>query len=488
MGNFSILRPLNQQFIQYPYWIAQDSQFSYEEKGLLTNLLIFKDSFHKSALARFASNGKRSIERAWKGLIAKGILIAQRFKSNNRFDWSYTVNLEKISRIPKVDYAEIALRHGVSEAVARAILEETLPMPPFSASQSEIRVVKTQKGAISKPVLEIEPMPIPVMEIAKPVLEIEPMPISVMEIAKPVLEIEEMPIPVLEVAKQVLEIEKMPIPEIEPSPTLQTPTMGLAEMWIPIMDMDWMSNPFWFESASPLLPAIEIEKPVMVEAKSPISERVNLVWIEKTPLITMETAKPTLATEKMPIIHSATTPQSNAIPSQTASERHEQYALRLLQDTKLIDYLRLESPHFEVKPEILVAFQKRLEMNEIQHPTYEKYAQHFRNWLPDFLKYQQKGHSFQSVKKNWDAENPEKEEKCGSNKAFNILRKKLQNPQSDYMTYQSWVIELSEMTENLSSADIAYKKELLETQKAGKLKERYEHFKAKNAAAPVRGR
>jgi hypothetical protein len=304
------------------------------------------------------------------------------------------------------------------------------------------------------------------------------MPISVLEIEKLVLEIE----------KPVLEIEKRPIPEIEPSPTLQTPTMGLAEMWIPIMDLDWMSNPFWFESASPFLPAIEIEKPVMVEAKSPISERENLVWIEKTPLIAMEAAKPTLATERMPIIHSATTTQSNGIPSQTASERHERYAALLLQDQKLIDYLRLESPHFEVKPEILVAFQKRLEMNEIQHPTYEKYAQHFRNWLPDFLKYQQKGHSFQSVKKNRNSENPETDEKCGSNKAFNILRKKLQNPQSDYMTYQSWVLELSEMTENLSSADISYKKELLETQKAGKLKERYEHFKAKNAAAPVRSR
>jgi hypothetical protein len=63
MSNFSILRPVNQQFIQYPYWIAQDNQFSFEEKGLLTNLLSFKDSFHKSALSRFASNGKRSIER-----------------------------------------------------------------------------------------------------------------------------------------------------------------------------------------------------------------------------------------------------------------------------------------------------------------------------------------------------------------------------------------------------------------------------------------
>jgi hypothetical protein len=406
MSNLNILRPVNQQFIQYPYWIAQDNQFSFEEKGLLTNLLSFKDSFHKSALARFASNGKRSIERAWKGLIAKGILIAQRFKSNNRFDWSYTVNLEKISRIPTVDYTEIALRHGVSEAVARAILEETLPMPPFSASQSEI--------------------------------------------------------PVLEVAKHVLEIEPMPIPEIEPSPTLQTPTMDWAETWIPITDLDWMSTPFGFES----LPAMEIGKPVMVEAKMPISERENLGWIEKTPLIAIE----------------------NAIPSQTASERHEQYAARLLQDTKLTDYLRLESPHFEVKPEMLVAFQKRLEMNEIQHPNYEKYAQHFRNWLPEFLKYQQRSHLFQSVKKNRDSENTEKDEKCGSNKAFNILRKKLQNPQSDYMTYQSWVLELSEMTENLSSADIAYKKELLETQKAGKLKERYEHFKAKNAAAPVRSR
>jgi hypothetical protein len=411
MSNFNILRPVNQQFIQYPYWIAQDNQFSFEEKGLLTNLLSFKDSFHKSALARFASNGKRSIERAWKGLIAKGILIAQRFKSNNRFDWSYTVNLEKISRIPTVDCAEIALRHGVSEAVARAILEETLPIPSFSASQSEIRVMETPKGAISK---------------------------------------------------TVLEIEKMPIPEIEPSPTLQTLTMDWAETWIPITDMDWMSTPFGFES----LPTMEIGKPVMVEGKMPISEPENLVVIEKTPLIAIE----------------------NAISSQTASERHESYAALLLQDKKLTDYLRLESPHFEVKREILFAFHKRLEMNEIQHPNYEKYAQHFRNWLPEFLKYQQKGNSFQSVKKNRDAENTEKDEKCGSNKAFNILRKKLQNPQSDYMTYQSWVLELAEMTENLSPADLSYKKELLETQKAGKLKERYEHFKAKNAAAPVRSR
>jgi hypothetical protein len=108
--------------------------------------------------------------------------------------------------------------------------------------------------------------------------------------------------------------------------------------------------------------------------------------------------------------------------------------------------------------------------------------------LPDFLNYQQRGNQFKSVKKNMNSENPETEEKCGSNKAFNILRKKLQNPQSDYMTYQSWVLELSEMTENLSSADRSYKKELLETQKAGKLKERYEHFKAQNAAAPVRSR
>jgi hypothetical protein len=134
MSNFSILRPVNQQLIQYPYWIAQDNQFSFEEKGLLTNLLSFKDSFHKSALARFASNGKRSLDRAWKGLIAKGILIAQRFKANNHFDWSYTVNLEqleKIARIPTVNYAEIALRHGVSEAVARAILERMgLPRRP----------------------------------------------------------------------------------------------------------------------------------------------------------------------------------------------------------------------------------------------------------------------------------------------------------------------------------------------------------------------
>jgi hypothetical protein len=37
MSNFSILRPVNQQFIQYPYWIAQDNQFSDEEKGFLNH-------------------------------------------------------------------------------------------------------------------------------------------------------------------------------------------------------------------------------------------------------------------------------------------------------------------------------------------------------------------------------------------------------------------------------------------------------------------
>jgi hypothetical protein len=49
------------------------------------------------------------------------------------------------------------------------------------------------------------------------------------------------------------------------------------------------------------------------------------------------------------------------------------------------------------------------------------------------------------------------------------------------MTYQSWVIELSQITENLSPADLEYQKELLATQKAGKLRDRYETFKAKTA-------
>jgi hypothetical protein len=99
MSNFSILRPVNQQFIQYPYWIAQDSQFSYEEKGLLTTLLSFKDSFHKSALARFANNGKRSIERAWKGLIAKGILIFRHERKRRReMRLFFLIFLQKIKK------------------------------------------------------------------------------------------------------------------------------------------------------------------------------------------------------------------------------------------------------------------------------------------------------------------------------------------------------------------------------------------------------
>ncbi|MEN9610828.1 MAG: hypothetical protein RLZZ628_1642 [Bacteroidota bacterium] len=422
MSNFSILRPLNQQFIQYPYWIAQDNQFSYEEKGLLTNLLSFKDSFHKSALARFANNGKRSMERAWKGLIAKGILIAQRFKVNNRFDWSYTVNLEKIARTPKVDYAEIALRHGVSEEVARAITEEAFSMTQASASKLEISVVEIEK-----------------IEREKNLLEIEETPIGVIEVSQPVVETEEMPIRVIELSKNVLEKEEMPIPVVEMRPIVQTLPMDL---WIPTMEMDAFCNPHFFE------------KPTISEEKQPIIP-----------------SKPTSTPKTEPIVRPKT-----ALP---APEMHSQYATILLQDKKLRNYLQIESPHFEVKPEMIVAFHKRLEMNELQHPNYEKYAQHFRNWLPEFLKYQQMGNQFQSAKKNIRPEKTEKEEKCGTNKAFNILRKKLQNPQSDYMTYQSWVIELSEITENLSDADLAYQKELLATQKAGKLRERYEAFKAK---------
>jgi hypothetical protein len=419
MSNFSILRPLNQQFIQYPYWIAQDNQFSFEEKGLLTNLLSFKDEFHKSTLVHFASNGKRSIDRAWKGLVAKGILIAQRFKINNRFDWSYTVNLEKISRIPKGDYAEIALRYGVSEEIARAITEEALSMAQPSASKPEIRAMETENAEIEKPVFEIAETPIPILEVSKPVVETA-----------------EMPIPVMEVR-----------------PILKTHTLDLVEMCIPITDMDLLFNPPFFE--------IEGVKPTISEEKQPI-----------LPLKSIATPKTEITVLPKLVI--------------TARETHQQYAESLLQDKKLTDYLRIESPHFDVKPEIIVAFHKRLEMSEIEHPNYEKYAQHFRNWLPDFLKYQQMGNQFKSAKQPIRAENTDKEEKCGTNKAFNILRKKLQNPQSDYMTYQSWVIELSAITENLSAADFAYQTELLATHKAGKLKERYEVFKAK--AAPVRNR
>ncbi len=131
MSNLTINRPVNQQFVQYPHWIAQAKEFSFSEKGLLNTILSFDGYLSKASLSNYGSDGKRAIDTAWKGLIQKGILIAKSFKSaDNRFAWSYTVNLEKAAILSPqktvINYAEIAHKYGVSEEVARAITEEAI--------------------------------------------------------------------------------------------------------------------------------------------------------------------------------------------------------------------------------------------------------------------------------------------------------------------------------------------------------------------------
>jgi hypothetical protein len=69
MSNLIINRPVNQQFVQYPYWIAQGKEFSLDEVGLLAMILSFKDYLSKESLVNFTSDGKRAINTAWKGLI-----------------------------------------------------------------------------------------------------------------------------------------------------------------------------------------------------------------------------------------------------------------------------------------------------------------------------------------------------------------------------------------------------------------------------------
>jgi hypothetical protein len=205
MSNLIINRPINQQFVQSPHWIAQGKEFALNEKGLLDIILSFKDYLSKESLVNFTSDGKRAIDTAWKGLIQKGILIAKSFKSaDNRFAWSYTVNLEKVSMLsPKkivVNYTEIASKYGVSEDVARAITEEAIAQAMPTASIADIQIdpitiveptdkdkneptiailtEKTQKMA-SKPAFEVQSMPFSVPDMAsKPAFEVQSMPFS----------------------------------------------------------------------------------------------------------------------------------------------------------------------------------------------------------------------------------------------------------------------------------------------------------------------
>jgi hypothetical protein len=468
MLNLTINRPVNQQFVQYPHWIAQAKEFALDEVGLLAIILSFKDYLSKSSLVNFTSDGKRAIDTAWKGLIQKGILVAKSFKSaDNRFAWSYTVNLEKVSIIsPKktvVNYAEIADKYGVSEDVARAITEEAIAQAMPSASIPNIQtepIPMAETAEIDKKVPKIA-IPTPEMG-SKPLFEMESTPISMPDMGfNPFFEVQSMSIPMLEIgSKPIIEVPKMSssASEMVAKPIIEVPipTMEIASK--PIIEVPKMSS-----SASEMVakPIIEVPIPTMEIASKPIIE------VPKIPSSTM-------AMVAKPIIDSTFI----AKPTHTPHEKRNGFAEALLNDKNLLDYLRTESPLFEVTPEIISAFHKRLDMNQLEHPNYEKYAQHFRNWLPDFLKYKDVGNKIKAVKQNVVNDS---NEKCGSNKEFNILRKKLQNPQENYMTYQGWVRKLDEITENLSPADIAYKNEIVSIYKNGHLLQRFQEMKSKIA-------
>jgi hypothetical protein len=447
-------------------------------------------------LVNFTSDGKRAIDTAWKGLIQKGILIAKSFKSaDNRFAWSYTVNLEKVSMLsPKkivVNYTEIASKYGVSEDVARAITEEAIAQAMPTASIADIQIdpitiveptdkdkneptiailtEKTQEMA-SKPTFEVQSMPFSVPEMAsKPAFEVQSMPFSVPEMAsKPAFEVQSMPFSMPDMNfNPFFEVQSMSIPilEISSKPIIEVPKTAIATSEI-------LTKPIIEIPKTPISASEILTKPIIEIPKTPISASEILtkptIEIPKTP-ISM------IAMGSKPIIDSTIVSK----PTHTPHEKRNEFAEALLNDKKLLDYLRAESPLFEVTSEIIIAFHKRLDMNQLEHPNYEKYAQHFRNWLPDFLKYKDVGNKIKAIKQNVVNVGNGSNEKCGSNITFNTLRKKLQNPQEDYMTYQGWVLKLSEITENLSPADITYKKEMVAVYKNGQLLQHYQEVKAK---------
>jgi hypothetical protein len=453
MSNLTIHRPIHQPFVQYPHWIAQAKEFSLDEAGLLSIILSFKDYLSKSSLVNFTRDGKRAIDTAWKGLIQKGILVVKSFKSEeNRFAWSYTVNLEKVALVSPqktvVNYAEIAHKYGVSEEIARAITEEAIAraIPAASLPNIPIESIPTLEPVESDK--KESKIGISTPEIAsQPSFEVSSMLLFIPEIDfNPFFEVQSMPIPLLEMgSKTIIETPEMP--------TLTT-EMGSKTI---------------------------IEPPKMPTLTTEMGSK-TIIETPKMPTLTTEMgSKPNI---EMPILAMERTPKSLQDSTliekeiQTAHEKRNKFAEDLLNDKKLRDYLRTESPLFEVTLEILNAFHKRLDMNQLEHPNYEKYAQHFRNWLPDFLKYKEVGDKIKASKPPVAKDENWLNEKCGTNKDFNILRKKLQNPQADYMTYQGWVLQLAEIAENLSPADITYKKEMIFLYQNGQLLQRFQERKA----------
>jgi hypothetical protein len=162
-------------------------------------------------------------------------------------------------------------------------------------------------------------------------------------------------------------------------------------------------------------------------------------------------------------------------PIDELSHSHKRYAAKLIKDIAIIDYLKEEG--YEVLPKHIVAFHKRLDTDNTQHLLYEKYTQHFTNWLPTYCAYQDKARKNKATLKD-------DKEKCGTHKFFNLLRVKIKNPQADYMTYQGWVNDLcafEDLEPNLSDADRQFKKEMLAHKKAGTLLLEYQkHYKPKN--------
>jgi hypothetical protein len=136
----------------------------------------------------------------------------------------------------------------------------------------------------------------------------------------------------------------------------------------------------------------------------------------------------------------------------------------------------LKNENYEIEPIHIVTFNHLLEVKKQIHLDYDNYKNHFRNWLPTYLAYKEKGRKLKLTSKKED------KDKCGTNKVFNILRIKIKNPQADYMTYQGWVNDLCNIDgTDLSDADNDFKRTILAHKINGTLLNEYKtNYKPKN--------
>lgn len=165
---------------------------------------------------------------------------------------------------------------------------------------------------------------------------------------------------------------------------------------------------------------------------------------------------------------------NNVLKTPIISNLHNIYGETLLNDDALKAYLKNEN--YEIEPIHIVTFNHLLEVKKQIHLDYDNYKNHFRNWLPTYLAYKEKGRKLKLTSKKED------KDKCGTNKVFNILRIKIKNPQADYMTYQGWVNDLCNIDgTDLSDVDNDFKRTILAHKINGTLLNEYKtNYKPKN--------